>query len=132
MKKFSILLNISLILVLGVFIWSIVFESSILSSHIQGILSYIEKGWINEPTIFKISILPTIHYSILLFFTLLAFVADLITLIVYNVKYNTIKQTLEEKQAQKAEYKARKAEENKQKRLAELQAEIDEISKSTP
>lgn len=135
MKKLHIVFNVTLGIILIALIWCMIIGCKNLSGYIREVQHFIEIGRIHEDRIFQYYVLPTIEYSILVFFNVLALLSCIFIFVYSNPKlfrkstYTDISAEWAKNNAERAAAKQTKAEAEKQKQIAELEEKLNELKK---
>ncbi len=135
MKKSNTWLNISLLLIFMVLVWAFIVESRTLSSYIREVIHFVEKGEIQDQTVINLYVMPTVEYSILVFFNFLAIFASVFIFIYCNPKlfrrstWTNLSAEWAQNKSERIAAKQAKAEAEKQKQIAELEQKLDELKK---
>lgn len=135
MKKIRIIINIAIIFSFVAALWSLIIACKNLQFYIEQVNHFSELGWGNDLEVINNYVKPTIEYSILVFFNVIAIIGIPAIFIYCNPRLfrrSTWKNLSEEWAKTKSERAAAKREKSvadKEKRLQALQAEIDELKK---
>lgn len=135
MKKLHIIFNVALGIILIALLWCLVLGCKNLSSYIKEVKNFSDLGWLHDADIFRFYVLPTIEYSILVFFNALSIPACIFIFIYSNPKlfrkstYTDLSAEWAKNKAERAASRSVKAEAEKQKQIAELEQKLNELKK---
>lgn len=133
MKKFF---NACIIFISLVLVCSFTLECRTLSKYVKEVIRFTEEGMIHKDSVIQVYVLPTIEYSFIAFFTLCSIAACTFIFIYCNPRlfrrstWTNLSEEWSQNKAERLARKQKKAEADKQKRLEELQAEIDKLKKT--
>ena len=132
MKKF---LNTCIVFISLVLVCSFILECRTLSKYIKEVIRFTEEGMIHKDSVIQVYVLPTIEYSFIVFFTLCAIAACIFLFVYCNPRlfrrstWTNLSEEWSQAKSERLARKQEKAEADKQKRLEELQAEIEKLKR---
>lgn len=135
MKKIHILINIVFCVSFIALLWSFIIACKNLHFYIEQVKYFTELGRIHDASIIDYYVKPTIEYSVLVFFNLIAICGFPFLFVYCNPRLfrrstwvNLSEEWAKNKQERAAARQA-KAEEDKQSKIAELEKQLDELKR---